>query len=119
MLLLYFHRVIKSAYPTMINSRPMLMGVVLLAAATLGRAQSGDTDASKAAVSQEPAASRDNSSEADDRLARAERHFNAGRQFYFQDNVPSARREFDAAIEALLNAPESLPDYQRIERRLE
>jgi membrane-bound lytic murein transglycosylase D len=119
MLSLYFHKVIKSAYPIMINSRPMLMGIVLLAAATLGRAQNGDTDASKAAVSQEPGASRDNSSEADDRLARAERHFNAGRQFYFQGNVPSARREFDAAIEALLNAPESLPDHQRIERRLE
>ena len=30
-----------------------------------------------------------------------------------------ARREFDAAIDALLNTPESLPDHQRVERRLE
>ncbi|MGI9072517.1 MAG: transglycosylase SLT domain-containing protein [Bryobacteraceae bacterium] len=97
----------------------MLMGFVLLAAATLGRSQGGNTDASRAAVAQEPGASRDNSSEGDDRLARAEKHFNAGRQFYFQDNVSSARREFDAAIDALLNAPESLPNHQRIERRLE
>lgn len=59
------------------------------------------------------------SSEADDRLARAEKHFDAGRQFYFKDDLTAARREFDVAIDALLNAPESLPDYQRIEQRLE
>jgi membrane-bound lytic murein transglycosylase D len=58
-------------------------------------------------------------SEVDECLDRAEKHFNAGRQLYFQDNLTAARREFDAAIDALLNAPESLPDRQGIERRLE
>lgn len=59
------------------------------------------------------------SAEADDRLARANMHFNAGRQFYFQGNVGGARREFDAAVDALLNAPDALPDHRRVERRLD
>ncbi|MGI8959395.1 MAG: transglycosylase SLT domain-containing protein [Bryobacteraceae bacterium] len=103
----------------MLRSRPMLMGFVLLAAATLGRAQSGNTEPADPAVTSESAPVRVHASEADDCLAQAEKHFNAGRQFYFQDDLTAARREFDAAIDALLNAPEALPDHQRIERRLE
>ncbi len=100
------------------------MGFVLLTAAALGRAQGGTSHDSVGAVSSaaNPESAdpvKIHSSEADDRLARAEKHFDAGRQFYFHDDLPSARREFDAAIDALLNAPESLPDYQRIEQRLE
>jgi membrane-bound lytic murein transglycosylase D len=114
----------------------MLMGFVLLTAAALGRAQAGtshspavtnvaagehdkDEAASAAANPESNDPVKTHSSEADDRLARAEKHFDAGRQFYFQDDSTAARREFDAAIDALLNAPESLPDYQRIEHRLE
>ena len=59
------------------------------------------------------------STEADERLQRADTHFNSGRQMYFQGNLVGARREFDAAVDALLNAPENLPDHRRIERRLE
>lgn len=59
------------------------------------------------------------SSGADTCLAAADKHFNAGRQFYFQEDLTAARREFDAAIDSLLNAPESLPDHRRIERRLD
>lgn len=59
------------------------------------------------------------SPEADERLARADRHFNLGRQYYFQEKLTEARREFDAAVDALLNAPDSLPDHRRIERRLD
>jgi membrane-bound lytic murein transglycosylase D len=59
------------------------------------------------------------SSEADQRLQRADTHFNSGRQMYFQGNLDGARREFDAAVDALLNAPESLPDRHRLERRLD
>ena len=103
----------------MLAIRPMLMGFVLLAAAALARPQGGNTDASNAAVTRESGPVKVHSPETDDRLAQADKHFNAGRQFYFQDNVAGARREFDAAIDALLNAPESLPDHQRIERRLE
>ncbi|MBV9303520.1 MAG: transglycosylase SLT domain-containing protein [Acidobacteriaceae bacterium] len=59
------------------------------------------------------------SAEGDERLARAETHFNSGRQLYFNSDMAGARREFDAAIDALLNASESLPDHRRIERRLD
>ncbi len=59
------------------------------------------------------------SAEADERLARAETHFNTGRQFYFEGNLEGARREFDAAVDALLDAPDSLPDHRRIERKLD
>jgi membrane-bound lytic murein transglycosylase D len=119
----------------MLTSRPMLMGFLLLTVAALGPSQSGTNHGPMGAIAVTPARedealnsggnveSRDpgkiRSSEADDRLARAEKHFDAGRQFYFQDNLTAARREFDAAIDALLNAPESLPDHQRIDRRLE
>jgi membrane-bound lytic murein transglycosylase D len=95
------------------------MSSVLLAAAALARPQGGNTETASAAVTRESSPVTVHSSEADDRLARAEKHFNAGRQFYFQDNLADARREFDAAIDALLNAPESLPDHARIERRLD
>ncbi len=59
------------------------------------------------------------SQDTDERLARADGHFNAGRQFYFQGDLSGARREFDAAVDALLSAPENAPDHVRIERRLD
>lgn len=58
-------------------------------------------------------------SKTDEILKSAENHFNLGRQYYFQNQLADARREFDAAVDALLNAPESLPDHARIERRLD
>ena len=57
--------------------------------------------------------------ETDDRLKRADAHFNSGRQMYFQGNLAGARREFDAAVDVLLNAPDNLPDHRRIERRID
>lgn len=95
------------------------MGSVLLAVAALAKPQGGNTEMANAVVSRGSNPIMLHSSEADDRLAQADKHFNAGRQFYFQGNLADARREFDAAIEALLNAPESLPDHGRIEQRLE
>jgi len=96
------------------------MGFVLLVTAGWGKCQGGNTERASATATRDLTASITvHSPEADDRLARAEKHFSAGRQFYFQDNLIAARREFDAAIDALLNAPESLPDNQRVERRLE
>ncbi|MDQ2841679.1 MAG: transglycosylase SLT domain-containing protein [Acidobacteriota bacterium] len=55
----------------------------------------------------------------DDLLQKADAHLNAGRQFYFQGDVAGAKREFDAAVNTLLGAPDSLPDHQRLERRLD
>lgn len=59
------------------------------------------------------------SAEADDRLKRADNHFDAGRRMYFEGNLEGAHREFDAAVDVLLGAPDSLPDRRRIERRLD
>ncbi len=59
------------------------------------------------------------SQEGEERLKRADAHLSNGRQFYFQGNLAGAHREFDAAVDALLGAPESLPDHRHIERRLE
>ncbi len=59
------------------------------------------------------------SREADECLRRSESHFNAGRQLYFEGDVTGAHREFDQAVDALLAAPDSIPDHSRIERRME
>jgi membrane-bound lytic murein transglycosylase D len=59
------------------------------------------------------------SPQTDEQLRLADTHFKAGRQFYFQGNLDGARHEFDLAVDALLNAPDNLPDHRRIERRLE
>jgi membrane-bound lytic murein transglycosylase D len=59
------------------------------------------------------------SQEGDDRLKKADSHLHNGRDFYFKGNLAGAHREFDAAVDVLLNAPESLSDHARIERHLE
>ncbi len=59
------------------------------------------------------------SEEGDDRLKKADAHLHNGRDFYFKGNLAGAHHEFDAAVDVLLNAPESLPDHARIERHLE
>src|SRR6202049_636716 len=57
--------------------------------------------------------------ETDSRIFRAEGHFEAGRKLYQQGDIAAARREFDAAMDVLLSAPENIPDRQRLERRLD
>ena len=59
------------------------------------------------------------SSETDQIISKADAHFDLGRRNYFQNNLAEARREFDSAVDTLLNAPEALPDHARIERRLD
>ncbi len=56
---------------------------------------------------------------AEESLRLSDSHFNAGRQLYFEGDLAGARREFDQAVDALLKAPDSLPDHARIERRLD
>jgi membrane-bound lytic murein transglycosylase D len=68
---------------------------------------------------EEPATDVPHSQEAADRLKEADSHLRNGRDFYFKGNLAGAHREFDAAVDVLLNAPESLPDHARIERHLE
>jgi membrane-bound lytic murein transglycosylase D len=50
-------------------------------------------------------------------IDRAERRFDAGKKLYQAKNFPDARREFDAAIDMMLQASDSIPadraDYER------
>lgn len=125
------------------KSHPVLAGVVLATALSLGTSQAGTVHASIGtqllpraaadgaanAMNGEPVVTGDinenteypgiHSAEADARLKRADTHFNNGRQLYFQGDMAGAKREFDAAVDALLGASESLPDYSRIERHLD
>jgi hypothetical protein len=121
-----------------IPSRSVLTGFVLVSSA-LGSASgasaraiplvgakfaaAADVDAARSAIGLSPS-NRDgdlipHSTETDQRLARADAHFNAGRRFYFEGDLLSARREFDASVNELLNAPDNIADRRRIERRLD
>lgn len=129
------------------RSYPAFLGVIFLAALSAGSSQGGTSVAASSHVSfaakaadagaeaaaewtlpddssaEFKAAAGDSaevhSAETDDRLKRADAHFNTGRQMYFEGNLEGARREFDAAVDVLLSAPDSLPDRRRIERRLD
>ena len=57
--------------------------------------------------------------EVDTRIVQAEDRFEAGKKFYQQGDMQSARREFNSALDVLLSAPENLPDRQRLERKLD
>jgi membrane-bound lytic murein transglycosylase D len=57
--------------------------------------------------------------EAENRLAQAREHLEAGKRFYQLSNVDAARREFDAALDVLLSAPDTLPDRARLEGNLD
>lgn len=59
------------------------------------------------------------SPETDERIKRADEHLTAGRKMYFEGDLAGARREFDAAVDTLLNAPDGAPDHRRIEQRLD
>lgn len=66
-----------------------------------------------------PKTAEPHSVEADSRIQSAEQHLNAGKSLYFKGDLDAARREFDLAVDALLNAPDNLPDHRRIERKLD
>lgn len=55
----------------------------------------------------------------DNRIKRAEQHFQAGRKLYLEGDASGARAEFDKAIETLLGSPESAPDRYTAEKRIE
>lgn len=59
------------------------------------------------------------SSQTDSLLAKAETQFSKGRAHYFAGDMAEARRDFDAAIDILLSAPDSLADRRRVEQRLD
>jgi membrane-bound lytic murein transglycosylase D len=105
----------------MIKFRAAITGFVILSAVSVGVSQGADNDATAdtSFSASSPVSAIQRSTEADDCLRLADKHFNTGRQLYFKGDWTSARREFDEAVNSLLTAPESLPDHARIERRLE
>ena len=124
----------------MIPSRSMLTGFALLTSAFTASSQAavvnlsvpGAQFAAAAAFEAAPSPDTQNSTvfrdsdfngprspETDDRLARADARFNSGRQEYFRGDAQAARRDFDAAVDTLLTAPETVSDRVRIERRLD
>lgn len=57
---------------------------------------------------------------ADALLHRADQRFQAGKKYYQANEIPNARREFDAAIDLMLEASDQNPaDRQEYERRLD
>src|SRR5277367_3351574 len=63
-------------------------------------------------------ASASHKQEVDGRVAVAHTHLEAGKRFYQAGDAVQARREFDAALDVLLSAPES-PDRPRLESELD
>jgi membrane-bound lytic murein transglycosylase D len=57
--------------------------------------------------------------EVDARVAKAHEHLEAGKRFYQLDDLDAARREFDAALDVLLSAPDNIPDRPRLEREID
>ena len=57
--------------------------------------------------------------EADSRIIRANEQFEAGKREYQSGNAEAARADFNRAIDILLNAPQNLPNRQKLERRLD
>ncbi|MGP0076043.1 MAG: transglycosylase SLT domain-containing protein [Bryobacteraceae bacterium] len=57
--------------------------------------------------------------EVDSRVAKAREHLEAGKRYYQLDSLDAARREFDAALDVLLSAPDLLPDRPRLESELD
>lgn len=119
---------------------PVLTGIAIISALSIATSQaaprrlplsgiepatrvvttSPDTsDGSTAFVSETETDPLPHSPDTDQRLNRADSHLSAGRQMYFEGDLSGARREFDAAVDTLLEAPENAPDHRRIERRLD
>jgi membrane-bound lytic murein transglycosylase D len=58
--------------------------------------------------------------QADNLMQRAEQRFQSGKRYYQVKDVPAARREFDAAIDLMLEASDQDPgDHQEFERKLD
>jgi membrane-bound lytic murein transglycosylase D len=52
-------------------------------------------------------------------LRECEQHFQTGKSMLASQNVEEARREFDLAVDVLMDLPENLPDRAVLERRAE
>lgn len=57
--------------------------------------------------------------EVNGRIAKAHEHLDAGKRLYQLADYEGARREFDAALDVLLSAPENTPDRQRLDSEVD
>ena len=57
--------------------------------------------------------------EVDSRVIKADERFEAGKRKYQRGDLDGARRDFNTAIDALLTAPQDLPNRQKLERKLD
>ncbi len=64
-------------------------------------------------------ASASQKAQVDSLVAKAREHLEAGKRFYQLDDAAGARREFDAALDVLLLAPDNLPDRPRLDSELD
>jgi membrane-bound lytic murein transglycosylase D len=112
----------------MIEKRSVLvhLPLVLVLSASFGLAADagsaegiGFSPSSEMGIAGTVKAEEPHSAEADARVARADKHLSSGKQFYFRGDLEGARREFNLAVDSLLNAPDNLPDRRRIERKLD
>jgi peptidoglycan lytic transglycosylase D len=88
-------------------------------AAETSASEDGGTPASQAGIVLAVKSDEPHSAEGDERLGQADRHLANGKQLYFRGDLQGARREFDLAVDALLNGTDSLPDHRRLERKLD
>ncbi|HTW62998.1 MAG TPA: transglycosylase SLT domain-containing protein [Bryobacteraceae bacterium] len=56
---------------------------------------------------------------AENYIVQAHAHLDAGKSFYQHGDLDAARKEFDAAMDVLLKAPDNLPGRQALERELD
>lgn len=112
----------------MIEARSATLHLVLLCLLTAVVGWSGEVSSSENAAGTSTVSSsavtpakgdEPHSAEADARIGRSEQHLNAGKSLYFKGDLEGARREFDLAVDALLNVPDTLPDRRRVERKLD
>jgi membrane-bound lytic murein transglycosylase D len=105
------------------TARLLLLCLLTAVVGWAGEASSSENTAGASdvapATSVSAKADESHSAEADARIGRSDQHLNAGKALYFKGDLEGARREFDLAVDALLNAPDKLPDRRRIERKLD
>lgn len=57
--------------------------------------------------------------EVDSRILKADQRFEAGKKLYQRGDLDGARREFNRAVDALLTAPDNVPNSPKLERKLD
>jgi membrane-bound lytic murein transglycosylase D len=103
----------------MFRSHALFIGCSALFVLLVGGASAADTPDSPALSSASATPLEPSDPAAELVLKQANDHFSAGRDFYFKGDAVNAKREFDAAIGALLSASANGSRSPKIEHRLD